>query len=355
MRRPAPDEQYAEGADPHLDKIQSAIADIDSYRSGPNDHFAQSLRLPGIDEHAPEPYGEQPYFGDCAESLPVQPHAATGEEPNYFFDGESASDERFYDDATARRGNGLATVAVLIGCAMLGTVGAYGYRTYYSGTRSTDTPIISADPTPNKMVPASTAGDPQSGRTGQVADAGTGEQVVTHQEEPIALPNPNPPPAVPSAPQAPASTKPSAPGAPAAAAGKDPSQPKKVRTVAIRPDNPDEVAKLTAPASPPGPGLTATAATTARPPASPKPASQSYVVQVSSQRSEADAQASLRSLQAKFPQQMGDREPFVRRADLGAKGIYYRALVGPFGSAGEADQFCSNLKAAGGQCLVQKN
>jgi hypothetical protein len=80
-----------------------------------------------------------------------------------------------------------------------------------------------------------------------------------------------------------------------------------------------------------------------------------YVVQISSQRSEADAQASFHSLQAKFPRELGDREAIVRRADLGQKGVYYRAMVGPFGTAGDADQFCSGLKAAGGQCIVQKN
>jgi cell division protein FtsN len=80
-----------------------------------------------------------------------------------------------------------------------------------------------------------------------------------------------------------------------------------------------------------------------------------YVVQISSQRSEADAQASFHSLQSKFPKELGDREAIVRRADLGPKGVYYRAMVGPFGTAGDADQFCSGLKAAGGQCIVQKN
>jgi hypothetical protein len=79
------------------------------------------------------------------------------------------------------------------------------------------------------------------------------------------------------------------------------------------------------------------------------------VVQVSSQRSEADAQASFHSLQTKFPKELGDRDAMVRRADLGTKGVYYRAMVGPFGSAGEADQFCNGLKAEGGQCIVQKN
>ena len=84
-------------------------------------------------------------------------------------------------------------------------------------------------------------------------------------------------------------------------------------------------------------------------------ASGGYAVQVSSQRSEADAQAAFRALRAKFPNQLGGREPIVRRADLGAKGIYYRAMVGPFASMEEAAGMCSNLKAAGGTCLVQRN
>jgi hypothetical protein len=84
------------------------------------------------------------------------------------------------------------------------------------------------------------------------------------------------------------------------------------------------------------------------------PAADSYVAQVSLQRSKADAQASVRNLQAKFPKELGDHKATVRRADLGPNGVYYRALVGPFGSAGDADRFCSSLKAAGGQCVVQK-
>jgi hypothetical protein len=84
-------------------------------------------------------------------------------------------------------------------------------------------------------------------------------------------------------------------------------------------------------------------------------ATDNYVVQISAQRSKADAQASLRSLQAKFRKQLGDRKATVRRADLGPKGVYYRAIVGPFGSADDADRFCSSLQAAGGQCSVEKN
>ncbi|MEO6946932.1 MAG: SPOR domain-containing protein, partial [Nitrobacter sp.] len=80
-----------------------------------------------------------------------------------------------------------------------------------------------------------------------------------------------------------------------------------------------------------------------------------YVVQVSSQRNEADAQSSFRVLQGKFPSVLGSRAPLIKRADLGAKGLYYRAMVGPFGSSEEASHFCGTLKSAGGQCVVQRN
>jgi hypothetical protein len=81
----------------------------------------------------------------------------------------------------------------------------------------------------------------------------------------------------------------------------------------------------------------------------------SYTVQISSQRSETEAQASFRSLQAKFPSILGDRAPIIRRADLGDRGIYFRAMVGPFASVDQATQFCGSLKSAGGQCVVQRN
>jgi hypothetical protein len=80
-----------------------------------------------------------------------------------------------------------------------------------------------------------------------------------------------------------------------------------------------------------------------------------YAVQVSSERSAAEARASFRTLRAKFPNQLGGREPMVRRTDLGAKGIYYRAMVGPFASMEKAAGMCRTLKAAGCNCLVQRN
>ncbi len=81
----------------------------------------------------------------------------------------------------------------------------------------------------------------------------------------------------------------------------------------------------------------------------------SYLVQVSSQRSEADAQAAFRSVKSKYSSVLGDRQPVIRRADLAGKGTYYRAMVGPFTTRDQAIQLCSSLKAAGGDCVVQSN
>ena len=85
------------------------------------------------------------------------------------------------------------------------------------------------------------------------------------------------------------------------------------------------------------------------------PSGKAYAVQVASERSAAEAHASFRTLQAKFPNQLGGREPIVSRSDLGADGIHYRAMVGPFASMEEAAGVCSTLKAAGGSCHVERD
>jgi hypothetical protein len=78
-------------------------------------------------------------------------------------------------------------------------------------------------------------------------------------------------------------------------------------------------------------------------------------VQLSSQRSEAAAQATSRGLQTKYADLFGGLAPFIRRSDLRDKGVYYRVLIGPFAAFGEANQLCGSLKKSGGDCVVQKN
>jgi cell division septation protein DedD len=79
-----------------------------------------------------------------------------------------------------------------------------------------------------------------------------------------------------------------------------------------------------------------------------------FVVQLSALRSEPEAQAAFRTMQAKYSVLSG-RQPLIRRKDQGERGIFYAAQVGPFGLKSDADQLCETLKSAGGTCFVQKN
>jgi SPOR domain len=311
-----------------------------------------------------------------------------GYDADQYYEDEASldpHDEEMYDDPPPARGrSGLTTALALVGCALLGTVGAYAYRSYTGPAGSTQPPpVITADnSTPTKIVPA-TVGDAQSGKAAPV-NAGK-EQLVSKQEEPVALkePAPQPAPRVAAPPAAPAPQPP-------AGAAMAPNEPKKVRTVTIRPDGSDMSARpvgapppalpsAAAPAAPKaaaarsggpisldpqggGEPASATAGRTQTAVAPPRPApdatsnaSGGFVVQLSSQKSESEALSSFRSLQAKFPNELGGRQPIIRRADLGSKGVFYRTVVGPFASAHEASQFCSNYKAAGGQCVVPNN
>jgi SPOR domain len=312
-----------------------------------------------------------------------------------------------YDDEEHRvpkRRGGLVTVAVVLALAVVGTGAAFAYRTYVGSSRSGEPPIIRADAGPTKIVPApsdGTAKVPDRMATGDGA-----EKIVPREEAPVDVnaksgprvvfpplnQNSNPPPA--------ASLTPNALSPGSAANGTLPNnEPRKIKTVAVRSEQPDGVAapvgaqppsakpapagRTTASAAPPNPSSTANASASAPlslapqgvqpapPPVEPRtrvaaitpaqtaPAaggsSGGYLVQVSSQRNEADAQASYRALQGKFPTVLGSRSPVIKRADLADKGVYYRAMVGPFGTPEEASQFCGNLKSAGGQCVVQRN
>ncbi|MBR1216558.1 SPOR domain-containing protein [Bradyrhizobium sp. U87765 SZCCT0131] len=86
----------------------------------------------------------------------------------------------------------------------------------------------------------------------------------------------------------------------------------------------------------------------------PEPPPERYGVQVTSQRSEADARAAYRILQSTYPSLLAARSPLMIRADTGEHGIYYRAVIGPFDTATAASDFCTQLKTAGGMCAVQR-
>jgi len=279
---------------------------------------AQGAALPAYDER--EEYDER-------EGRYAEHHA----------DEEASPDpdrEQMYDDPPhANRRGGLATALALIGCAMLGTAGAYAYRSYHNQPAAVGpAPVIAADnSTPTKIVPAP-AGDSQLGKVIQdrVADAGR-EQIVSKQEEPVAekdlgtqavprvvLPAPvAPAPAIPQrAPVAATSL------APAAAGALPAGEPRKVRTVIVRPD---------------GTEVPAPSASRGVPPLAKAPAGGPLSLDP----------------QAREPAAAPSAKPRVAAAPAPAAGGGF--LVQLSSQKTETSQFCASFKAAGGNCIVPSN
>ena len=306
------------------------------------------------------------------------------------------------EEPAPKRGGGMITVAVVLALAVLGTGAAFAYRTYVGSPRSGDPPIIKAETSPTKIVP--TPMDANAKLPDRMAAGDGAEKIVPREEAPVDI-------------NAKSGTRvvfPPLNQGGAVSAGSTgsgalaPNEPRKIKTFSVPGEANGAAAPVIAPtatqgapgaakpssptaaraAVPPGSSVTATRTQSAAPagnaplslspqntqaaPAAAEPRTRvaatapelaapsgggggNYLVQVSSQRNEADAQASYRALQGKFPAVLGSRAPVIKRADLGEKGVYYRAMVGPFGSTDEAAQFCVSLKTAGGQCVVQRN
>jgi len=76
-------------------------------------------------------------------------------------------------------------------------------------------------------------------------------------------------------------------------------------------------------------------------------------VQLSSQTSAAGADASANSLMKRFGNLWGGGRPQVVKADLGAKGVYYRVEV-MTNTAADATALCSAIKSSGGDCVANR-
>ncbi|MDE3117229.1 MAG: SPOR domain-containing protein, partial [Pseudomonadota bacterium] len=66
--------------------------------------------------------------------------------------------------------------------------------------------------------------------------------------------------------------------------------------------------------------------------------------------SEADAKAAWSTYQHRHPATSG-MSSNIQKADLGAKGIWYRLRVGSFADKAAAGAFCDKLKADHGACF----
>ena len=88
--------------------------------------------------------------------------------------------------------------------------------------------------------------------------------------------------------------------------------------------------------------------------AAPAPAKPSqYVVQVGSKQNQTEALATFADMQQKYPTLLASYRPMVQKADLGAKGVWYRLRIGPIVDKNAATKLCGQLKSQGHpDCLV---
>lgn len=336
-----------------------------------------------------QPAYDPAIYGSAA---PQQPSEAYSDDPDLMHGEEVYEDE--YEERPRRR----VWVKVAMLLVVFGVIGGSGYVAYSAlfGAPFGPPPVIKANTTPSKIAPTPSATEASNKQIyDRVGDASPqGERMVSREEKPVDVRD--------NSRAAPRMVGNALPGGGMSADASPPmsadpigiasGEPKKIKTVTIRPEGtgsagaprqnaaPSSRQAAPAPSQGGGPlslspqGANAEASARQPFPAAPRQAapqadptrlaalppatdiaSGSYTVQISSQRSEAEAQSTFRSLQTKYPGILGDRQPIIRRADLGDRGIYYRALVGPFSSAEQATQFCGSLKSAGGQCVVQRN
>jgi Transglycosylase SLT domain/SPOR domain len=84
------------------------------------------------------------------------------------------------------------------------------------------------------------------------------------------------------------------------------------------------------------------------------PAKPGWGVQLIGSPSQASALASFQQLQKAYKTVLETRQPLVIQSKVGTNGFWYRVRVAA-DTRGEAEKLCSNLRAAGGRCLVQRN
>lgn len=77
-----------------------------------------------------------------------------------------------------------------------------------------------------------------------------------------------------------------------------------------------------------------------------------YQVQLSALRSEDAAKSAWQRLQNTAPDLYQGAELDIQRADLGAKGVFYRLRIGSFADRAAAKGFCADVKATGKDCMV---
>ena len=113
------------------------------------------------------------------------------DEAYYLAEGQPLDDAVLHQqqEAASRRRRRLMLVAAIFGLAVVGSAGAYGYKTYVRGVgHAGPPPIIKAETTPTKVIPAAQSHDSANKLSyDRVGDHGASERVVPREEAPVRI------------------------------------------------------------------------------------------------------------------------------------------------------------------------
>lgn len=76
-----------------------------------------------------------------------------------------------------------------------------------------------------------------------------------------------------------------------------------------------------------------------------------FVAQLAALQSQAAVEPAWRRFTARAPDLFADARLDVERADLGARGIYYRVRAGYFANRADAARFCARIRQMGQDCI----
>ena len=149
------------------------------YQAPQQDYYDEPQQYADEPQQDPSRYDDQLYGRLETGEHDYQRDPAYPDDP-YAYQGEYEEEE----PAPKKRSSGLMTVAAVLALAVVGTGAAFAYRTFVGSPRSGEPPIIRADNSPTKVLPA-----PSDGGAAKTPDrllsGDGGEKLVSREETPV--------------------------------------------------------------------------------------------------------------------------------------------------------------------------
>ena len=263
-------------------------------------------------------------------------------EPEYDF-GPYEDEYRGFEIRDDETGRGPLILVLALGVLLIfaGVV----WNTYRQGVRATEggLPVITSDTAPYKRAPDERGGLEVAGQDKGYYDSmdGLGDPALQktavrnpidiRRRDPVLEGGPTAVPPIEGADTPPRIGYAETAGEPEAPAQEEPE----IKIAAMQPVIEENLPPVT-PAAPAAIRFSATGA---------------FQVQLSALRSEDAARSAWTTFQSSAPDLFVGANLDIQRADLGAKGVFYRLRIGSFPDREAAKGFCADVKAAGKDCM----